>query len=140
MRFLSWIAELAEGERVALALADRYRQAEAQDAMAAAGAAWPTEWRAQGSGKHGSADIRAFQRAVLSRRLFPGESLLLESAIQQSRLRYDPNGNPALDKARQKSRIDALSAAVLAIGAGDRATARSAVPLAPVHIPLEALT
>ena len=42
------------------------------------------------------------------------------SAITESRLRYDGNGNPALDKGRQKGRIDALSAAVLAVGLGSR--------------------
>ena len=35
-------------------------------------------------------------------------------------LRYDGNGNPALHKGRQKGRIDALSAAVLAVGLGSR--------------------
>ena len=61
---------------------------------------------------------------MLSRTLRPGENLLISSAIADSIIRYDGNGNPALDKARRKGRIDALSAAVLAVGAGERATAR----------------
>ena len=121
--FLRWIVELLEGEVPERALADRYRLAEAVDALVAAGVEWSMEWRAQGSGKDGSADVRAFQRAVHGATLRPGESLLLESAIAESALRYDANGNPALEKGRQKGRIDALSAAVLAVGAGERSKA-----------------
>ena len=118
--FLAWLADLLEGEQVALLLADRYRQGEVEDAMNKAGVLWESEWRAQGTGPDGSADVRAFQRAVLSGDLRPGDNLLIESAILESRLRYDGNSNPALDKARQKGRIDALSAAVLAVGGGMR--------------------
>ena len=78
------------------------------------------DWRAQGSGKDGSADVRAFQRAIEGGGLRPGESLLLRSAIAESVLRYDGNGNPALEKSRQRGRIDVLAAAVLAVGAGGR--------------------
>ena len=133
--FLEWLAELLEGEDVALALADRYRQAEAMDALDAAGVGWPVEWRAQGSGRDGSADVRAFQRAVEGGSLRPGSSLALAAAIRESEIRHDPNGNPSLNKGRQRGRIDVLSAAVLAIGAGSRA----ALPEAEVsyfHIPL----
>ena len=133
--FLEWVAELLDGEEVALALADRYRQAEAMDAMDAAGVGWPVEWRAQGSGKDGSADVRAFQRSIESGDLRPGRSLGLAAAIRESEIRWDLNGNPALQKGRARGRIDVLSAAVLAIGAGERA----AVPDAEVsffHIPI----
>ena len=133
--FLEWVAELLDGEEVGLALADRYRQAEAHDALDAAGVGWPVEWRAQGSGKDGSADVRAFSRAVEGGSLRPGSSLSLAAAISESEVRHDQNGNPSLNKGRQRGRIDVLSAAVLAIGAGSRA----AVPEAEVsyfHIPL----
>ena len=118
--FLAWVVEELAGEEVATAAADRYRAAEAQDALDAAGVNWPMEWRAQGSGPSGSEDIRHFQRAVEGGTLRPGECLLLKSAISESMLRYDPNGNPALHKGRQRGRIDALSAAVLAVGLGSR--------------------
>lgn len=124
--FLGWIAEVLDGAAPTLAVADRYRRAEALDALDAldaAGVAWPIEWRAQGAGEHGGFDVRAFQRAVLSRSLHPGECLLLESAIGESIVHYDANGNPGLDKRRARGRIDALAATVLAIGAGERATA-----------------
>ena len=101
----------------------------------AAGVGWPIEWRAQGSGKDGSADVRAFQRSIESGDLRPGRSLALAAAIRESEVRFDNNGNPSLQKGRARGRIDALSAAVLAIGAGSRA----AVPEAEVsyfHIPI----
>ena len=118
--FLLWIAELLDRERVLSLIADRYRQAEVQDALQDAGLSWPCEWRAQGSGASGSADVREFQRAAISGQLRPGEGILIQSAISESVLRFDGNGNPALDKSRSRGRIDALSAAVLAVGAGAR--------------------
>ena len=118
--FLQWVVEELDGAIVELAAADRYRRAEAQDSLDSAGVNWPMDWRAQGAGQQGSEDIRAFQRAVEGGTLRPGESLLLKSAIGESILRYDSNGNPALNKGRQRGRIDALSAAVLAVGMGSR--------------------
>ena len=91
--FIGWIVEQLEDELVELAASDRYRQAETQDALDRSGCAWPIEWRAQGTGKDGSADVRAFQNAIDSKRLRPGDGLLLPSAISQSILRYDGNGN-----------------------------------------------
>ena len=105
---------------MALALADRYRQGEAVQALRDGDLSWPVEWRAQGSGRDGSADIRDFQREVLERRVKCRHSLLMEQAIRDSAIRRDANGNPALEKGRQRGRIDALAAAVLAIGAGRR--------------------
>ena len=137
--FLGWIVELLDGWTPTLALADRYRQAEAMDALTGAGAAWRMEWRAQGTGKDGSADIRAFQRAVAAETLRPGPSILLTSAVGESEVRYDDNGNPGLQKRRQRGRIDALSAAVLAVGAGERATARPVVPQPTIFLSLEDL-
>ena len=118
--FLLWLVELLEGEHVEQLLADRYRQAEVQDALQEAAIYWPTEWRGQGAGVHGIEDVRHFQRSVISEDLRPGESLILEHAIYESVLRYDQNGNAALDKRRTRSRIDPLSAAILAVGAGMR--------------------
>lgn len=118
--FLRAQARRLQGHEVALAVADRYRQAEAEQALAAAGVAWPVEWRAVGSGQHGSADLRAFQAAVYDSHLASAPSLLMESAIAESQVEYDRRGNVSLGRARQRGRIDALQAAVLAVGAGDR--------------------
>ena len=131
--FLTWIAEMLGGQVPSLALADRYKRAEAEDAIAKAGLHWPMEWRAQGAGKDGSADIRAFQRAVESGRLRPGNNLVLYAALANSRLRYDLNGNPALEKAHHRGRVDAMAASVLAVGAGERGG--EPPPMRFVHIP-----
>ena len=119
-RFLAWVAESLKGEQVELAIADRYRQAEAEQAMASAGVHWEMEWRAVGAGSHGSADIRGFQSEVLDAHLQLAPSLLMSSAITESKVGRDTNGNERLDKARAKGRIDAVQAGVLAVAAGRR--------------------
>ena len=118
--FLAELAERADTDTVISAAADRYRRSEAQQALADAGVDWPVHWRAMGSGPDGSYDIRAFQKTILERRLFPGRSLLLESAVADSAIREDGNGNPALERGRSRGRIDALASSVLAVGLGER--------------------
>ena len=44
------------------------------------------------------------------------ESLAFATAVANSSLRRDGNGNPGLDKATSRGRIDLLSAAVIAAG------------------------
>ena len=68
-------------------------------------------------------EVRALQRMVLSGKLAVAESLVLRSAIAESSIRYDSAGNPALDKARARGRIDALPAAVIAAGLGEMVAA-----------------
>lgn len=108
-------------------VADRYRQSEAEDVYAEVGCRARLVWRGQGW-KDASADVRAFQRAVIDRRLRVGDNLLLESAIMESALAIDPAGNAKLDKARARGRIDAAAAAVLALGEAERLAARPAAP------------
>ena len=88
--------------------------------------AWPMVWRGQGASAtaDGSADVRAFQRSVLRRSFAWRESLLLTSAIQESDIRFDVGGNPAINKARALGRIDALQAAVIAAGLASAAPAK----------------
>ena len=119
--FLADCAERLRGVKVVAAGADRYRRAEVEDAFSDAGIRWPMHWRGQGASAtaDGSHDIRAFQRLILGQRLAVGESLLLRSAINESIIRRDASGNPALDKRRVNGRIDALSAAVIAAGLGE---------------------
>lgn len=119
MAFISDVAEWLRGETVVCAL-DRYRRAEAQDAFAKAGVRWKLIWRGVGAGHvaDGSADVRAFQKLVLEDKVKVKRNLMLESAIASSRLRRDASGNPALDKKHAAGRIDALQAAVLALGLG----------------------
>ena len=102
--------------------ADRYRRAEAEAAFRDAGLPpGRSYWRGQGAAAaaDGSHDVRCFQKAILKRRLKTRGSTMLEAAIASSVLRYDGAGNPALDKRNNNSRIDCLSAAVIACGVGD---------------------
>ena len=110
------------GASVRAAVADAYRSAELLDC-----APWPLTIVRSGSGPAGSASVRAFQSAVLTKRLQLTPNMSLASAIKESTLRRDGNGNPAIDRARSHGRIDVLSAAVLAVGAG--AKYRPAKPL-----------
>ena len=116
--FLGDVAVALAGERVIAAGADRYRRAEAIQALEAAKVSWPMTWR--GMGAHamadGSHDVRSAQRLIMSGKLKTRESLVMRKAIADSSIRYDQSGNPALMKSREKGRIDALSALVIASG------------------------
>ena len=120
-----FLTEFMEGlaAHPAVIVADRYRQSEALDVYSALGLRSTAVWRGLGWAD-ASADVRAFQRAVIDRRLRPGDSLVLESAIAESALAIDPAGNAKLDKGRSRGRIDAASAAVLACGEAERLMAR----------------
>ena len=116
--FLKDCAARLAGERVLAAGADRYRKAEAMQALDGAELRWPMNWRGVGASAKadGSHDVRALQRLVLNRHLRTHESLLLDCAIKSSVIRRDASGNPALDQGSKQGRIDALSAAVIASG------------------------
>ena len=127
-QFLADVLARLDGIQIELGGADRYRQAETMDALAAARVAlpsaphWRMTWRGTGAGAKatGSADIRAFQRRAYTRRLIaPPGAALLQQAITESALRHDGAGNPALDKSRTRGRIDALQASVIAAGLSD---------------------
>ena len=120
--FLRDCGDRLKGCQVAAVGADRYRQSEVLQALESAEVRWPVRpevsWRGQGAGTtaDGSHDVRQFQRAVLSRTLSSKPTALLSHAIGESKMRYDAAGNPALDKATRRSRIDCLQAAVIAVG------------------------
>ena len=107
-------ADLADA-KVRGAYADSYRAAELRDCLP-----WALTVVRSGMGPDGSAAVRAFQRVVLTGSLALRSNLSLASAIKESTLRRDANGNPAIDSARSRGRIDVLSAAVLAVGAGSK--------------------
>ena len=121
----------ASGCRIQAIGADRYRQVEATQALGEAGIRARFYPRGQGASAtaDGSADVRAFQRLVIERRIRCKPSLLMESAIGNSTLRFDGAGNPALDKSHARGRIDALSAAVIACGLYERRPAKRTVRL-----------
>ena len=50
--------------------------------------------------------------------------MMMEQAIAQSSLAFDQSGNAKLVRAKSTGRIDALQAAVLAAGSGERLAAQ----------------
>ena len=113
--FVSDVRADLGGADVRLAVADGYKAEGLRDALP-----WQLVIQRTGTGPDGSQAVRAFQRRVLTGELSLTSNLSLASAIKESTLRRDGNGNPAVDKARSNGRIDVLSAAVLAVGAGDK--------------------
>ena len=109
------------GQRPNLVACDFYRKVDVLDGLQSAGLqGWPIEWRRMGTGPDGSQDIRAFQRLVLEQTIHCAESLLVRSALGDSMVRFDGNGNQALDKRRQRGKIDILAAGILACGLLER--------------------
>ena len=107
-------ADLADA-KVRGAYADAYRVGALLDCLP-----WPLTVVRSGAGPDGSAAVRAFQSAILTNTLALTSNMSLATAIKESTLRRDGNGNPAIDRARTAGRIDVLSAAVLAVGAATK--------------------
>ena len=114
--FLSDVAGELAGCRVHRLGADGYKDSEIKDFLDRAGLRWPHEFRRVGAGKDGSKDVRALQRLILTGKLRMRASLSLSTAIANSAIHRDSNGNPGLLRAKSRGRIDALSAAVIACG------------------------
>ena len=116
--FLEHVAKALEGQRVVRCGADRYRRAEVTQAMADAELTWPLSFRSAGAkGASDMAyDVRSFQKWTLAKTLHAAPSMLLRHAIAESSVMRDQRANPSLDKARQKGRIDVLSASIIAVG------------------------
>ena len=127
--FLGDVAAELEGCRVHRLAADSYKDSEVKDFLDNAGLPWPAEFRRVGAGKDGGRDVRALQRLVLDARLKMRESLAFQSAVSNSSIRVDGNGNPALDKATSRGRIDLLSAAVIAAGLAEPLLDKPAAPV-----------
>ena len=105
-------ADLA-GASVRSAVADAHKLGELRDCLP-----WPLSVVRTGAGPDGSEAVRSFQRAILTKTIALLPNLSLSSAIKESTIRRNGNGMPAIDRERTKGRIDVLSAAVLAVGAG----------------------
>ena len=119
VRFLSDLIDALSGADVRGFGCDRNRRAETAQALDNAGVTWPVHWRGTGASAtaDGSADVRAFQTACVTKRIaaWAGDELL-QLALSESELRFDPGGNPALVKAKQNARIDIVQAGVIALG------------------------
>ena len=96
--------------------ADGYKDKECKLFLDRAGLHWPYEFRRVGAGKDGGRDVRALQRLVLNQRLRLRESLALATAVTNSSIHRDANGNPGLNRSKARGRIDLLSAMVISAG------------------------
>ena len=135
-RFLEDLTERLRGERVIAFGCDRHRKAEVLQAFEAAKLdPRLIQWR--GVGAHavadGSHDVRAFQRAVVSKRLAHSGSIMMAAAIRECTVRTDGAGNPALEKTNRTSRIDAAQAAVIACGLAEIHTKEIMRPRRPMR-------
>ena len=121
IRFLQTAFDsLPTGTEVLALVADRYKQRDLGSALNASSlpfAVKDVQWRGVGAGPDGTADVVGFKREVLERHLNMGHNLIMTSAIKEAIVQRI-NGNARLEKGRRHGRIDALQAAVLAVGAG----------------------
>ena len=62
-------------------------------------------------------DVRAFHRAVLQGEMRGVESLVMRQAILETDIKRTAMGHPRLGRHRTRGRIDAVAAAILAVGA-----------------------
>ena len=116
--FVRHVAAKLVGAEVVGAASDQFRRGEVQQVLEAEPdeIPWPWYWRRQGSGPTGSADCRAFQKAVFAREIKTLRGLLMPLALRSTVLKRDSNGNPSLHRGGSGARIDVLSATVLAFG------------------------
>ena len=112
--------DIGGAARIGRIACDRFRRADAEQALMDAGIPLAKlELRGMGASAvaDGSADVRSFQTLIADRKIrFRTPALLMRAAIAGSKIDTDRRGNPALNKANSKSRIDACSAGVLAAG------------------------
>ena len=112
------------GPPIAIAC-DRWRDAELRDSLRKANIPrCPLEERGMGF-QDGAEDVRTFRRACVEGKVTPLESLLLASAMAESRTIADPAGNEKLAKSteggrRRMAKDDAAAAAILAVSLGVR--------------------
>jgi phage terminase large subunit-like protein len=122
--FMAHVMHRVQGEEISTLLADRYKAAELSEGINAAGVRVPVTWRGFGF-KDGGEDVERFRRAVYDGDVHCAPSLLMRSALADAVCMRDPSNNAKLVKARSSGRIDAVSAAVLAVAEGARQRARS---------------
>ncbi|MEM6438552.1 MAG: terminase TerL endonuclease subunit [Pseudomonadota bacterium] len=121
--FLAEIWRRLDGAAVSALVADRYRQSEFEEALAASGFSAPVVWRGQ-SFKDGAEDVERFRAAVFDGRVSATPSMLMRSALADAVTVADVSGNAKLAKGRSTGRIDAAAAAILAVAEGARQRAR----------------
>ena len=115
--FLQDVAANLRGCRIRVVAADTYRQDQLRDGLAEARITAPVHIRATRADK--AADAENFRDAVGEGRV-RANSDLLTLAVQESSVEYDEQFRPRLTKKRDRGRIDAVAAAVLAVSFGEQ--------------------
>jgi phage terminase large subunit-like protein len=123
--FLSEVMRRLDGAAVTCFVADRFREAEFREAMAAAGLRTPVVFRGQGF-RDGGEDTERFRQAVFDGRITTAPSLLLRSAMSEAVTVQDDAGNRKIAKGRTQGRIDPAAALTLAVAEGQRRLASPA--------------
>lgn len=123
--FLKAVTDRLDGAPIECLVADRYRQSEFEESLAAANIRVPIVYRGMGF-KDGGEDCERFRSAVFDGLVQVQASLLLRSAFADAVTLRDPSNNIKLAKARSTGRIDAAAAAILAVAEGRRRSARPA--------------
>ena len=120
--FLADIFKKLEGEIIVSIISDRHKETDTRQAVKLSGkfVDREIEWRPVGKGPSGSYDVRAFRQECMEGHMKSRDSLLIAHALSESVVDRDTNGNEALNKARQKGRIDVAQALILAAGGGRR--------------------
>ena len=116
----------------AVAVSDRYKEAEMRQALDDAGLTGGIIFRGQGF-RDGSEDVRAFRRAVLDGNVTAPRSKLIRSALAEAVTVSDTAGNEKLAKSteggrRTRARDDVAAAMILAVAEGARRGARPRKP------------
>lgn len=119
----AWIREVLErvhGSAVTCLVADRFRASLVEEGVRQSGFLHlPIIYRRNGW-FDGGEDLNRFRSAVLDGEVQCLPNLMLRSALADAVCQRDDGGNVRLSKSKSVSRIDALSAAVLAIAHGQR--------------------
>lgn len=121
-----WIRETLEHvgpSKIEAIVADRFKQAEVGEALAAEGVNARVVWRGMGW-RDGSEDVRRFQRAVVDQQIAAEKTLLMRAALSDCVVALDESGNGKVSKARSTGRIDPACAAVLAVAEASRLASR----------------
>lgn len=122
----AWVRAIlarVQGCNIVAIVADQFRQSLVQEGLRGANAYHiPLVLRRNGW-YHGGEDCNRWRAAILEGEVKTLPSLLLRSAIADAILQRDDGGNVRLSKTKSVSRIDALSASVLAVAHGQRLNA-----------------
>ncbi len=117
--FLERLAGELAGERIAAIGADRFRYHELLRILHELGLVWRPVWRGGGvkAEQHMDQDCRAFQRAVATAALKVAPNVMLTHSVSECKTIRDGQGHVThLAGVRIRSRIDAVQAAVIAVG------------------------